>query len=102
VINSVAGAITGSCCTQHHLQELISVEANPHSLGKMVKSLGRRMIDVTQKARGRAATKYEFEIIPYFVGKKLPIWLQCEAVDSAYAVDQAETKQAENLGGAVM
>jgi hypothetical protein len=34
----------------------------------MVKSLGRRMIDVTQKARGRNATKYEFEIIPYFVG----------------------------------
>ena len=34
----------------------------------MVKSLGRRMIDVTQKARGRVATKYEFEIIPYFVG----------------------------------
>lgn len=30
------------------------------------------MIDVTQKARGRQATKYEFEIIPYFVGKKLP------------------------------
>ena len=46
----------------------------------MVKSLGRRMRDVTQKARGRMATKYEFEIIPDLVGG----WrIRLRAVDRA-------------------
>ncbi|PNH04757.1 hypothetical protein TSOC_009054 [Tetrabaena socialis] len=35
----------------------------------MVKTIGRRVVDVAQKARGRLALRYEIEIIPYFCGE---------------------------------
>ncbi len=34
----------------------------------MTKTIGRRVVDIGQKARGRMALRYELEVIPYLCG----------------------------------
>ena len=36
-------------------------------------TVGRKVVDIAQKARGRVPLKYEFEIIPFFAGE-LSFW----------------------------
>lgn len=42
----------------------------------MGKTIGRKLVDISQKARGRQALRYEFEVIPYFCGEsQVPLCL---------------------------
>jgi hypothetical protein len=38
-------------------------------------TVGRKLVDRAQKARGRTPLKFEFEVIPFFAGKRCCGWL---------------------------
>ena len=41
------------------------------ALAQQHQTVGRKVVDIAQKARGRVPLKYEFEIIPFFAGERL-------------------------------
>lgn len=46
-------------------------DAAQYGLDRVMKGVGRRVKDITQKALGRTAIRYEFELMPLFVGEYL-------------------------------
>ncbi len=40
---------------------------------------GRKLVEIAQVARGRTPLKYEFEVIPFFAGEQLAVYLNSRA-----------------------